>query len=353
MIYANVERKLQARWWSLVTHAGVGAILPYRLWKMGNERLDVDLEQLEGRARKTLQTFQTWDHSKVFEKMLRDLDEDVDLIMLGSAEYPESLLDLQTPPMFLFVKGDKGLLKSFASAVVGSRKPDREAIRLTDMVVQRKVSRGHTIISGGAIGIDTAAHRSSLQKGGKTIVVAPSGIQALTPSSNRILFSEIVKNEGCIISEYPPLSKPRKFHFHRRNLVLAALSNEVIVVRAAKFSGTLITAKAALKLGKPIYTIPGSPLDPIALGSNQLLQNVDAQYFDFDEPIKIDSSKPRPSLSESELSIYEMLSAPRTIDEISQSLKTMKPNELLSHLTMMELSGYIKKDGRIGAYRRV
>ncbi len=352
VIYAEVNRTQLERWWSLLSLTGIGAKLPYKIWKKTDGQLLPEMGEYNGRARDKIQALESIDHVTLFSNLLDQLTPDIDIVVLGSEKYPRSLLELESPPLFLFVKGNVGLLHTFGSAVVGTRHPDREALRLTDMVVQRKVVRGHTIISGGAIGIDTAAHRSALEKKGKTIVVAPSGIRALTPTSNRNLFDEIIASGGCIISEYPPFSKPRKYHFHRRNGVLAALSNEVIVVRAAKSSGTLITAKAAIKLGKEVFSIPGSPLDPIAEGSNLLLENGDANFFDFCKKPKAIVSEDPPILTESELQVYALLSSPKTIDEIYDAIKIMRPNEILSQLTMMEISGHIEKDPRIGGYRR-
>ncbi len=354
MIYSNLSREDLACWWALSTRCGPAAKLPFLLWKQSSGVWSaIDRAELNLAHTQILDALKPEKAKQDFLKLTTSLQEGVHILAMDSPLYPKSLWDLKTPPLFLFVKGELDLLKSFGSAVVGTRQPDREALRLTHMVVQRKVVSSHTIISGGAIGIDTQVHQSAIDEGGRTIAVLPSGIHAPSPRSNIALFRDVVDRGGAIVSEYSPFSTPRKFHFHRRNALLAALSEELIVVRARKKSGTLISAKAASDLGRPLFAIPGSPLDPLSEGPNFLIASGEARMFDFARAAKAPRLKARSSpLEGSEARVYKHLNLSKNVDELTSSIPDMSANEILSALTLLEIGGYIEADKKRGGYRR-
>jgi DNA processing protein len=163
------------------------------------------------------------------------------------------------------------LVTSPRVAVVGSRHAGVEGQRLAEWVARDVVNRGGIVCSGGAIGTDTIAHRAATNRKRPTICVLPSGIDIATPRRNRALFGEI-SQIGCLVSAYPLGVAARAYHYHDRNALLVSLSDVVIVVRARSKSGSRITAEAALKQGKPLFVVPGSPDDPHALGCLDLIE---------------------------------------------------------------------------------
>ncbi len=197
-------------------------------------------------------------------------EDDPDAIVPFEDGYPPGLLDLDTPGV-LFVRGELPVADRPALAVVGSRAVDAEGVRLTKKLVRELSQAGLTIVSGGAIGVDWWAHRTALDAGGSTVAFLPSSLSAPSPARNRDLFAEIAQR-GALCSEYPEGVKVRRYHFHRRNRLIAAFSDAVLVVRAKEKSGTMLTARAALDLGRPLLVLPGSPEDETAMGCIRLIQ---------------------------------------------------------------------------------
>lgn len=195
------------------------------------------------------------------------------VIVYGQEDYPNTLLDLDKPPAALHAVGELGLLGAAGLAVVGSRKIGVSAASAARRVLEPPVRQGLIIISGGALGSDALAHRCAVDSGGQTIAVLPSGLRSLSPKSNRRLFGEIVDGGGVLVSEYPPYQGVRRYHFKRRNGLIAALSRGVLVLRAAKKSGTKLTIDAARNLERPLGAMPGRPEDPLCRGCHDILRS--------------------------------------------------------------------------------
>ena len=137
-------------------------------------------------------------------------------------------------------------------------------------------SIGFNVVSGGAIGIDTASHHGALNAQGKTICVQANGLHKLYPSKNEILFEKIIKN-GLMISEYPPGRNPTKNSFLNRNRIIASLSKSTMVVEAAEISGALSTARHALRMQRLVLAVPGSIHSKSSSGTNELIRNREAE----------------------------------------------------------------------------
>ncbi len=137
-------------------------------------------------------------------------------------------------------------------------------------------SIGFNIVSGGAIGIDTASHHGTLNAQGKTICVQANGLHKFYPSKNEILFEKIIKN-GLMISEYPPGRNPTKNYFLDRNRIIAALSKSTMVVEAAEISGALSTVRHALRMQRLVLAVPGSIHSKSSVGTNELIRNREAE----------------------------------------------------------------------------
>jgi DNA processing protein len=194
------------------------------------------------------------------------------LIRRGDADYPLQLAAVPGAPAELFVLGDAALLSRPQMAIVGSRAPTAAGRRIAGTLARDLVTAGHAITSGLARGIDAAAHEAALDAGGATIAVCGTGLDTCYPRQNQPLFDRIAQR-GVLVSEFPPGTQPRAFHFPRRNRIISGLSRGVVVVEAAAGSGSLITADHAAGQGRDVFAVPGSPLNPLAAGCNELIRN--------------------------------------------------------------------------------
>lgn len=190
---------------------------------------------------------------------------------LNDPAYPATLRAADAAPPLLAVMGDPGILTRTPVAIVGSRKSSAAGTRLTEDFAAALGAAGCTIVSGLARGIDTAAHRASLATG--TVGVFAGGLDKPYPDENRPLMRSIVDGGGCLLTEMPFGWEPRAADFPRRNRIVVGLSLAVLVVEAAKRSGSLISARLAGEMGRLVFAIPGSPLDPRAAGTNALLKD--------------------------------------------------------------------------------
>lgn len=187
-----------------------------------------------------------------------------------SIDWPKSVDDLAVPPIALIVKGDSAILSERSLAIVGTRNPTPYGIRIAGDFAAGFVDRDWQIISGGAYGVDTAAHRGALVAEGRTIAVIASGIDIQYPAGNSRLFDEICEN-GAIVSEVMPGVVAMPHRFLTRNRLIAAMSVSTLVVEAAFRSGSLRTARDAAELMKPVMAIPGPINSPSSEGCHRLI----------------------------------------------------------------------------------
>lgn len=183
--------------------------------------------------------------------------------------YPAALAHLPVPPPLLYVKGRVELLQRDAVAVVGSRNASAAGMAMARLIAARVGEAGYVIVSGLARGIDGAAHEAALTTG--TVAVLAGGIDFVYPPENASLQTRLGE-EGCVVTEMPPGFQPRGQDFPRRNRIISGLSLGVVVIEAARRSGSLITAHAAAEQGREVMAVPGHPLDPRSEGPNSLLK---------------------------------------------------------------------------------
>lgn len=183
--------------------------------------------------------------------------------------YPAALATAAVPPPLIYVKGDAALLARPMLAIVGSRDASAAGHKLARLLGGDLGRAGLTIVSGLARGIDRAAHEASLDTG--TVAVVAGGIDVVYPPEHEALQAEIGRR-GCLVSEMPPGFVPRAREFPRRNRIIAGVALGVLVVEAARRSGTLVTARLANEIGRDVFAIPGHPLDPRAEGTNRLIK---------------------------------------------------------------------------------
>lgn len=191
-----------------------------------------------------------------------------------SADYPRLLLETSSPPAILYYQGivqaseNQGVKPLIG--IVGTRNPSEYGRRWTRKITTALVQRGFVIVSGLADGIDTEAHRSCLETGGRTLAILGTGVDVVYPARNRELYKEIL-HQGLVLSEYPAGTSPDRTHFPCRNRIIAGLSRAVVVMEAPTRSGALITARFANDYGRDVYVLPGSLDNSRSLGCLELI----------------------------------------------------------------------------------
>ena len=191
-------------------------------------------------------------------------------IAMGEPDYPAALAEIDASPPVIIVRGALAILQRGAIALVGSRNASAAGLTFTGRLAREFGRGGFAVVSGLARGIDEAAHRASLRTG--TIAVLGGGHARVYPADHEPLCDEIIAAGGVVLSEMPLNWEPRGRDFPRRNRIVSGLSRAVVVVEAARKSGSLITARFALEQGREVFAVPGSPLDPRAEGANDLLR---------------------------------------------------------------------------------
>lgn len=195
----------------------------------------------------------------------------VKLLSIYDEEYPYSLKNISDPPLVLYVKGNLPH-NIYGAAIVGSRQATAYGIKAASVFASVMAREGITLISGGARGIDTAAHEACLSAGGQTIAVLGCGLDRAYPYENKELFNRIAR-QGAVISEYSPGTKPLAMNFPARNRIIVGLSAAVIVAEAARKSGAIITANIAADEGRDVYCVPGNIFDGTSVGCHDLIRN--------------------------------------------------------------------------------
>ncbi|MEQ1533824.1 MAG: DNA-protecting protein DprA [Sideroxydans sp.] len=193
------------------------------------------------------------------------------IVTLADDDYPQALLNISDPPLFLYVKGRLDLLNSRSLAVVGSRNSTAQGVRNAEAFSKAVSEAGLCVISGMAHGIDAAAHRGGLQGSASSIAVVGTGLDKVYPAANRELAHQLAQH-GAIVSEFPLGTPPLAANFPRRNRIISGLSEGCLVIEASLQSGSLITARMALEQGRDVFAIPGSIHSPQSKGCHTLIK---------------------------------------------------------------------------------
>ena len=194
------------------------------------------------------------------------------VISLHDARYPLLLKEIPDAPPLLFCRGDVSQLSWPQVAMVGSRRPTQNGLKLAEQFATELSQRGIAITSGLALGIDGAAHYATVKAKGITLAVLGTGLSEIYPKQNITLAEQIVANDGLLISEFLPHTPPINYHFPRRNRIISGLSLGVLVVEAALESGSLITARLAAEQNREVWAIPSSVFNPQAKGCHALIR---------------------------------------------------------------------------------
>ena len=220
----------------------------------------------------------------------RDIDRQLDallavggrVIALGSSGYPPLLAAIHDPPPLLYLRGRGELLQAPQLAVVGSRNASPPGIRYARDRAAAAVGSGLTVTSGLALGIDGAAHRGALDAGGASVAVMATGVDSIYPRRHDGLARQLLEN-GCLVSEFAPLTPALPQHFPARNRIISGLALAVLVVEAALPSGSLITAGTALEQGREVFAVPWFPGHAGGRGCLRLLRDGAAMAESIDD----------------------------------------------------------------------
>lgn len=293
------------------------------------------------------------------------------IVTPADREYPAGLRKIPDMPLVLYVDGDISCVRGRVMiGVVGTRRPCNESIEVARRICFDLAAAGAVVVSGGALGIDSAAHESAMNAGGKTVCVLGCGLGCDYLKENEVMRRQISKN-GALVTEYSPLAGASKTTFPIRNRIISGMSHGVLVVEAGEKSGSLITAKRAVEQGRDVFSIPGSVLTTAYSGANNLIRDGARAVIgarDILEPYSVmypdrlnlnvigiqnaqpKSEKPKPvkkenvsGLDPDAAAVYNLFGGePLHPDEIAAATE-MPPSKVISALMQLEILGLVKQ----------
>jgi len=272
----------------------------------------------------------------------------IQTVVFGEESYPYLLSQIRKPPWVLFLRGSLPSAEEPLIAIVGSRKASAYGLEVAEWLARGLAKSGVIVVSGAAYGIDSAAHRGSLQSGGRTIAVLGSGVDVPYPSSNAGLLKEIARN-GCVISEYPPGTRPSKQNFPERNRIIAGISLGVVVVEASRRSGALGTVSYALEENREVMAVPGPIFSQNSEGTNELISLGAAAVTCPQDILSFIGFEQEPSttlsasISSDSKSVLEILSAGGMDSESISRISGMEASRILSILLELEMAGLVRR----------
>lgn len=293
------------------------------------------------------------------------------IICICDEEYPNLLRHIDNPPALLYVKGDISFLNSVKSiGIVGTRKASEYGLTMAHDLSHDLALNNVAVISGGALGIDSAAHQGALDAGGKTVAVLGCGINYPYLLGNLKLRNEI-SNSGAVISEYPPNFPSKPFTFPIRNRIISGISSGIVVIEAGKKSGSLITANLANNQNRDVFVVPVNKESKNSEGSFSLIEDgamvvasVQDILSEYNNNVNIKKEKStnlenKPNIQKSKKrnisdvpkeyrNIFEILLKGKTHIDIISEITEIPVDKLLLALTEMEISGFVKsRSGKI------
>ena len=268
-------------------------------------------------------------------------------IKKGDKLFPEALKTVVPAVKQLYCIGDLTLLDTKMAAVAGSRKCS-EYGKKTAMAIGSALGRaGITVVSGMAKGIDNFGHQGVLRSGGHSVAVLGCGVDVCYPVDNRKLYERLA-DEGLILSEYPPGTRPMPYMFPQRNRIIAGLAEAVCIVEAGTGSGALITAELAADMGKPVYAVPGNITSPWSLGTNRLIADGALPLVVVEDLVRelggvsVAEEGSRDDLSETERNVLQVLEQQGevTLDFLCRTL-SVSPVDMNGIIMILEMKGYV------------
>lgn len=235
------------------------------------------------------------DIEKILNKEIRiDLKKHLEYMKLNNIKiinifdenYPKILKQIYDPPISLYVIGNDKILNENNIAIIGCRECTKYGEKQAKVFSYKLAKENINIVSGLAKGVDSYAHIGTLYANGKTIAVLGNGLDTIYPKENVDLAKQIIKNKGCIVSEYPLGTKPEKQNFPQRNRIISGISKGVLVIEAKEQSGTLITVDFALEQGRDVFVLPGNIDSISSTGTNRLIQEGAKLVTTYEEILK-------------------------------------------------------------------
>jgi DNA processing protein len=261
--------------------------------------------------------------------------------------YPSRLAEIIDPPIALWTLGD-GCLETRSVAIVGSRRATPAGLLVARQLGRDLAGAGWTIVSGMALGVDGAAHEGALEAGGETLAVLGCGADIVYPRQHRALAARIGRH-GRILSEFPPGTAPRPWHFPLRNRIISGLARAIVVVEASEKSGSLITARLAMEQGRDVLAVPGSAASGRYRGSHalikdgaRLVETMDDVLDEIEGVSRIRAGHPDKTCVISELEALMAVGEPYSVDELAAVLRQSAP-DLLAQLGRLEVEGRISR----------
>lgn len=291
-----------------------------------------------------------------------------DILTCADKAYPERLREIYDPPVVLWIRGRADLLARPSIAVVGTRHPTPYGTGMAEMLSRDLAAHGLIILSGMARGVDTAAHKGAIAVNRLTIAVWGTGVDVIYPKENKSLAEQILAGGGAILSEYPLGTFPAPQNFPRRNRILSGMSVGVLVVEAAEYSGTRVTARCALEQNRDVFAVPGNVTNKNAWGPNTLIKQGakltatwEDVWEDLPTPVRVevagregDESKPNAQASllhekplpPNEARIMGVLRCDEALqlDEMMEKLEPeLSSSEIFTALFELELRGSVRQ----------
>lgn len=302
----------------------------------------------------SIRAITSWRPKISLEAEMEKLDRyGVKVLTCHDPDYPSRLKEIYGYPPLLYVRGSLLPEDEWCLAVVGTRRATVYGRQVTEEIVADLARSKITIVSGLAKGIDSVAHHSALEAGGRTIAVFGCGLDIVYPGENAELARRIMQ-QGALVSEYPLGTRPKADNFPRRNRIMSGLSLGVLVVEAGKASGAMITAHLALEQNREVFAIPGSILSPASRGTNHLIQEgakLVRDYTDILEELnltavaqQVEMKELMPTSDTESLLLKQLGAEPTHIDEVCRS-SGLSISTVSSTLAMMELKGLVKQVG--------
>lgn len=281
-------------------------------------------------------------------------EQKVNAVSIFDKDYPQNLKEISDAPFVLYVKGQIKKSDSRSVAIVGSRLMTNYGREVAQKFASELAAFGISVVSGLALGVDAEAQRAALKAGGRTISVLASGLDIISPLTNKALAMEFIKNNGAVVSEYPLGHSPKPFEFPIRDRLISGMAKAVIVVEGKQKSGTFHTVRAALDQGRPVFAVPGPITSPTSDGPNYLIQNgaklitnirdvldeLDLQFRV--NPEVVEKIMPENKFEEQLISILE--AEPLHLDELVR-ISGITVSDLSARLTIMEMKGIVKNLG--------
>lgn len=279
----------------------------------------------------------------------RALQEGVRAVLPG--EYPDLLLETAAPPPAVIAWGDWECVHQPTAAIVGTRGASAYGKAVATKFAEALARAGVTIVSGGALGIDAAAHKGALQAGGKTVAVLAGGVDRVYPATHGGLFRAI-RESGCLVSQFAVGARPNAYKFLVRNGLIAALSQITIVVEAPMRSGALRTAHAANEFGRQVFVVPAN-IDNLNFAGSHALIRDGATLVDHPEQVLEEMGlkavgerkKVSPVTGPAQLILEVLTTDPISVEKIVE-LTGLEPSGVLSELTMLEVEGIVMREER-------